>query len=105
VINNQIRQQQSSSPYIMEPRYQDDFRAFVFATHPTYGMLLLYCTRKKSKPPHFQAPGGHVDKEDFVTSSEGGREGPALLMHACKIGASRELFEETGIDIRSQLDR
>jgi 8-oxo-dGTP pyrophosphatase MutT (NUDIX family) len=27
------------------------------------------------------------------------------LQHACKAGAARELFEETGIDLRSSLDR
>jgi len=97
----------------MAVRYQDyvkaDYRAFLFATHPTYGMLLLHCTRKKKKPPHFQAPGGHIDKEDFQDAisrtPENSKEGPALLMLACKIGAARELYEETGIDIRAALDR
>jgi len=27
------------------------------------------------------------------------------LLIACKIGAARELFEETGVDIRTSLDR
>ena len=43
----------------------DDYRAFLFAIHPSHGMLLLYCTRKKKKGPHYQVPGGHVDVEDF----------------------------------------
>lgn len=96
-----------SIPY--EDYVKGDYKAFVFATHPTYGMLLLYCTRKKTKPPHFQAPGGHVDREDFeetiANTPESSHQGPALLVHASKIGAARELFEETGIDIRSALDR
>ena len=88
---------------------KDDYRAFIFAMHPLYGILLLRCTRKKNKGPHFQAPGGHIDKEDFeraVSNAQGdSNQGSAILMQACKIGAARELFEETGMDIRSDLDR
>lgn len=83
---------------------KDDYRAFVFATHPKYGFLLLYCDRKKNKPPHFQAPGGHVDEADFL-QHKNSHEGIALLAMACKTGAAREIFEETGIDVRSKLDR
>ena len=28
-----------------------------------------------------------------------------ILLEACKMGAARELFEETGIDVRGQLER
>jgi len=105
--------QSSSSTMTMAVSSQDntenDYRAFLFATHPTYGMLLLHCTRKEEKPPHFQAPGGHVDKEDFedaIARSPGeSHESPDILILAGKIGAARELYEETGIDIRSALDR
>lgn len=95
----------------------DDYRAFLFAQHPIHGLLLLYCSRKKNKPPHFQAPGGHVDKEDFdealtrlqddttSNSSVDGNTTHPLLLLACKIGAARELYEETGIDLRNHLDR
>jgi hypothetical protein len=94
---------------IVEKYIEDDYRAFIFATHPLYGILLLHCTRKKKKGSHFQAPGGHIDKEDFadaVSNTSGDRsQGPDILMQACKFGAARELCEETGIDIRSDLDR
>ena len=100
----------------------DDYRAFLFAQHPTHGLLLLYCSRKKKKSPHFQAPGGHVDQEDFdaalarlqndsssvsrVVDKDGdGESSYPLLVLACKIGAARELYEETGIDVRNDLDR
>jgi len=87
-----------------------DYRAFVFASHPAYGMILLHCTRKKRKPPHFQCPGGHVDQEDFVQASgllgqNLDRTSPELLNLAGQIGAARELHEETGIDARKDLDR
>lgn len=112
---------------------EEDYKAFIIPIHPDHGILLLYCTRKKSKGPHHQLPGGHVDKEDF---DEAGKSfsllviffsawasvdilisfhlraakinqigGPNFLLHACKIGAARELFEETGMDLRTSLDR
>lgn len=96
----------------------EDYRAFLFAQHPIHGLLLLYCSRKKNKSPHFQAPGGHVDKEDFdealirlqdttasSSSTVDGDSSHPLLTLACKIGAARELYEETGIDLRNDLNR
>jgi hypothetical protein len=41
------------------------YRGFVFARHDEYGLLLLNCTRKKSKGSHWQVPGGRVDEVDF----------------------------------------
>jgi 8-oxo-dGTP pyrophosphatase MutT (NUDIX family) len=96
---------------VVEKYLKEDYKAFIFATHPLHGLLLLYCTRKKKKGPHYQAPGGHVDKEDYdhviaqMSSSSTTVQGPELLMQACKMGAARELFEETGLDFRSTVDR
>lgn len=42
-----------------------DYRGFIFVVHPEWGLLLLHCTRKKQKVPHYQLPGGHVDEEEF----------------------------------------
>ncbi len=101
----------TSSTGIMSVRsYEDytkeDYKAFIFATHAEHGLLLLHCTRKKNKPPHYQVPGGHVDVEDFENAmSRSTNHGTDLLIQACKIGAARELFEETGIDVRSALER
>ena len=101
----------SSSSGIMTAEFlKDDYRAFIFAIHPLHGILLLHCTRKKNKGPHCQAPGGHIDKEDFddavsTTTPADSDNGPAILMRACKIGAARELYEETGMDVRSELNR
>ena len=85
---------------------KEDYKAFIFAMHADHGLLLLHCTRKKKKPPHFQVPGGHIDVEDFENAmSRSTNHGSDLLMQACKIGAAREMFEETGIDVRSALER
>jgi hypothetical protein len=43
-----------------------DYRGFLFVVHESYGMLLLHCTRKKRKPPHWQVPGGHIDEREFL---------------------------------------
>ena len=98
----------SNNEDVVQKYLKDDYKAFIFATHPLHGLLLLYCTRKKKKGPHYQAPGGHVDKDDYyrvIAQSGTTLQGPELLMRACKMGAARELFEETGMDYRSTPDR
>ncbi|ETO28729.1 hypothetical protein RFI_08394, partial [Reticulomyxa filosa] len=67
---------------------RSDFRAFVIVTHEQYGYLLLKCESKAGKGPHYQLPGGHIDKEEIRKYS---------LSLAGKYAALRELFEETGL--------
>jgi 8-oxo-dGTP pyrophosphatase MutT (NUDIX family) len=83
----------------------NDFRGFIFVVHPAYGLLLLQCTRKKNKPLHWQLPGGHIDDPEFEEAARQSSDKNTQLLIAGKIGAARELFEETGIDVRSKLDR
>jgi 8-oxo-dGTP pyrophosphatase MutT (NUDIX family) len=47
-----------------------DYRGFVFVVHHAHGMMLLRCTRKKNKPHHWQLPGGHIDKTEFVEAGK-----------------------------------
>jgi len=47
-----------------------DYRGFIFVVHEEHGMVLLKCTRKKSKGPHFQVPGGHVDEPEFLEAGK-----------------------------------
>jgi 8-oxo-dGTP pyrophosphatase MutT (NUDIX family) len=49
--------------------------------------------------------GTKVDAYFVSAKINPGIDGSDHLLHACKIGAARELFEETGIDLRSSLDR
>ena len=82
-----------------------DYRGFVFVVHKSYGLILLHCTRKKKKGPHFQLPGGHIDEPEFFAAAEQSRDGQTQLLLAARAGAARELYEETGMDVRYQLDR
>jgi 8-oxo-dGTP pyrophosphatase MutT (NUDIX family) len=82
-----------------------DYRGFIFVVHATYGLMLLRCTRKKNKPLHWQLPGGHVDEPEFNKAAEENSDRKTQLSAAGKMGAARELFEETGIDVRKELDR
>ena len=47
-----------------------DYRSFCFCIHPAYGLLLLHCTRKKNKLPHYQLPGGHIDEPEFADAGQ-----------------------------------
>jgi len=46
-----------------------------------------------------------VDEDDFLKAARRSNDRDAQLIWACKEGAARELYEETGMDIRSHLDR
>ena len=82
-----------------------DYRGFVFAIHPDHGYMLLHCTRKKKKPNHFQLPGGHIDDFEFKEAAKVTSDPLHQLLLAGKMGAARELFEETSLDIRNSLER
>ena len=61
-------------------------RSFIFAIHPTHGLLLLRAYKKK-QGTHHQLPGGRVDAEELAFED------------AHRRAAARELREETGIAI------
>ena len=82
-----------------------DYRGFLFVVHKQHGLMLLHCTRKKEKGPHFQLPGGHIDEHEFFAAAEESLDGQTQLLLASRAGAARELYEETGLDVRYQLDR
>ena len=103
-----------------QPRTQ--YRSFIFVLHETYGILLLHCTRKVKKGYHFQIPGGHVDEEDYnsttpttdhtpttnhnnddTTKNEMNQKFKNAVQMAGMVGAVRELYEETGIDLRTSV--
>jgi hypothetical protein len=45
-----------------------DYRGFIFVIHEDFGLMMLYCTHKRKKGPHFQLPGGHVDEAEFISA-------------------------------------
>jgi len=60
----------TASPVVQVDYRGNDYRGFVFIVHDAHGLLLLRCTRKKNKPPHWQVPGGHVDEPEFFRAGE-----------------------------------
>jgi len=84
-----------------------EYRAFCLLIHKKEGAVLLHCTKKRRKPPHYQLPGGNVDGYEFkqVTKSFSSWVTQEQLYLATRIGCAREVYEETGMDFRSQLDR
>lgn len=82
------------------------YKAFVFATHPKHGMLLLFCTKKKIKGDHFQLPGGGINESEFQHASKrSGGDPRRQLILASKHAVIRKLREDTGIDIRENIKR
>lgn len=55
----------SAGPVLVDYKAAD-FRGFLFVLHEDYGLMMLRCTRKKDKGPHWQLPGGHIDESDFM---------------------------------------
>ena len=86
-----------------------DYRAFALLIHQQHGAILLYCTRKAHKGPHYQLPGGHVDLEEFQAVMGSGtaaqRCTPQQLYLSARMGCAREIYEETSIDLRNDIDR
>lgn len=83
-----------------------DYKAFCLLLHRKHGGLLLHCTRKKTKPPHYQLPGGHIDHGDFrqIAKNLNSVVPQQQLYYAARIGCAREVYEETGLDFRNRLD-
>lgn len=94
-----------SAPQVLVDYKNKDWRAFLFVVHESHGLLLLYCTRKRSKGPHHQLPGGHVDDIEFLNAAKVASTRDSQLLLAAKAGAARELYEETGLDVRHDLSR
>ena len=83
-----------------------DYRSFCLLIHRRQGGVILHCSRKKQKPPHYQLPGGHVDDCEFkqITKSLSNLVTQEQLYYAARIGCAREVYEETGIDFRNRLE-
>ena len=92
-------------PVVLVDYKEADYRGFIFVVHENHGLLLLHCTRKPKKGPHYQLPGGHVDAAEFQAAARTSQDASAQLLIAAQMGAARELYEETGINVRNELYR
>jgi 8-oxo-dGTP pyrophosphatase MutT (NUDIX family) len=93
------------NPVVAVDYKSSDYRGFILCVHEQHGLLLLHCTRKPKKGPHYQLPGGHVDEREFLAAAQASHDPHAQLMIAAQMGAARELYEETGIDVRDKVYR
>ena len=93
-----IPPQQSKAPFSSEGGgiVKMGVRVFVIAKHDRFGYLLLEANKKSKGGRHFQLPGGHVDRQELSDFGE---------PEACRVAAARELYEETGLDLRNCLHR
>ncbi|KAL7564294.1 hypothetical protein ACA910_014356 [Epithemia clementina (nom. ined.)] len=92
-------------PQVMVDYNSKQYQTFVFLVHNDHGLVLLQCSRKDDKLPHWQLPGGKVDGQEFEEAAKQSQDRQTQLILASKAGAARELFIETGMDFRSNLDR
>ena len=81
-----------------------DYRAFLFAIHPDHGLLLLKSREKHKKGSYWEVPGGHLDDPDYEGAIALDTEATQLQL-AGRIAIGRELWEETGMDLRNDLSR
>jgi len=67
-------------------------RAFCLLIHKKEGAVLLHCTKKRRKPPHYQLPGGNVDGYEFkqVSKSFSSWVTQEHYYLATRIGCARE---------------
>ena len=75
-----------------------DYRGFIFVIHVKYGLLMLHCTRKKSKPPHYQCPGGHIDNIEFENATK------QVLMKMTMMNAKSKKEVEAGAAAEAEKD-
>jgi 8-oxo-dGTP pyrophosphatase MutT (NUDIX family) len=104
-ITSQVGVAEIENPVVLVDYKDSDYRGFIFVVHENHGLMLLHCTRKRKKGPHHQLPGGHIDEPEFLAAARMSPDAHAQLIIAAQMGAARELFEETGMDVRDKLFR
>eukprot|EP00760_Papus_ankaliazontas_P029665 PhM_4_TR4341/c0_g1_i1/m.33186 len=78
-----------------------EYRAFVVA-HTPWGYIVLRSHKSKKGVTNYgQCPGGRLDDHEVPAATDN----DAVTTDAFKRACCRELFEETGIDLRSAISR
>lgn len=78
------------------------YRSFIFVVHEQHGLMMLHCTPKESKNIDYQLPGGCIDQTEFQAAAENSEDIQSQLVAAAQATATRQLYKETGIDIRDK---
>jgi hypothetical protein len=65
-----ISHEEKGSGAVLVDYKKDDYRGFCLCIHEEYGLMMLHCTRKKDKGPHYQLAGGHIDEPEFLEACE-----------------------------------
>lgn len=80
-----------------------DYTSMVFVVHRTLGMLLLYVGDGANQKS--QIPCGQIQEKEFLDAAQKSGSGNVQLQIAAREAAARQLFENTGLDIRGHIDR
>jgi hypothetical protein len=81
-----------------------DYSAMVFVVHRTRGMLLLHIDDLKGNKKS-QVPSGKILEEEFLDAAMLSGSHNVQLQIAAREAAARQLYENTGLDIRGDPDR
>ena len=74
-----------SSNQVLVDYHNNEYKGFIYVIHENYGLMLLHCTKKKKKPPHWQLSGGHVDEQEFLQAGEQNRRGILIVAFPSKL--------------------
>lgn len=90
-----------------------EYQGMVFVVHETRGMLLLNQhsafldnnTDSQEPSETINIPGGSVIEKEYLAAAQQSGHSKMQLQLAARQGAARHLFQSTGIDMRSHLQR
>ncbi|CAB9497721.1 NUDIX domain [Seminavis robusta] len=95
----------SGSVALIRRTFEDRHISYVFAVHKKKGLLLKKLVPGEDGTPRYEVPAGIVAESDYSDAERESGNMKERLLLASRLGAARELFAETGLDVRGCLDR